>query len=595
MIYIRILVVTLLCFAPPATALEKVTLQLKWKHQFQFAGYYVAQQLGYYREVGLEVELLEAAPETDVVQKVIAGAADYGVGSNNLVLAREGGHDVVVLAVILQHSPYLIIAAAGPEMGVVQDLVGRSLMLEPMADELVAYLQAEGISLDQVELEQHSYDAQTLISGEVAAMSAYSSDEPYFLDKQQFPYLIFSPLAAGIDFYGDNLFTTGDTLRRQPQRSARLREASLRGWRYAMDHPQQVVDLILEHYPTLKSRDQLLYEAEKMRKLMRPELIEVGYMLRGRWQHIANTYIELGMLPRDYRFDDGLLYDPQPDYRRYLYWGGGAALLLTLLTLSLFYVIRMNRQLDHMVHLKSYQANIGESVNYISHQWKQPLHELGIQLMLLETEAAKLPGEKQALQEATAESHRLLGFMEKTVETYRFFLDTRSQQEVFDPAAVIDEVLQLFGVSLRRQGIELEVVLEKGLRVEGSVVELSHLLLTLILNGRDLLLEREIAAPLLVISLQRSGSCVVITVTDNGGGIELQPVSAVFRRGVRAKSSPGAGLGLYVAKQLAERLQGTIRAENRGEGACFTLTLPLFSGVVPEARGGGWDLYGTSP
>lgn len=78
----------------------RVKLQLKWKHQFQFAGYYAAIEKGFYKEAGLEVELIEARPGIDPIQSVLDGKADFGVGTTDLVLHRKKGQPVVVLAVI---------------------------------------------------------------------------------------------------------------------------------------------------------------------------------------------------------------------------------------------------------------------------------------------------------------------------------------------------------------------------------------------------------------------------------------------------------------------------------------------------------------
>ena len=71
--------------AAPASALEKFTLQLKWMHQFQFAGYYAAELQGYYRDAGLNVTIKQATTGIDPVQEVINGKADYGVGSSSLL------------------------------------------------------------------------------------------------------------------------------------------------------------------------------------------------------------------------------------------------------------------------------------------------------------------------------------------------------------------------------------------------------------------------------------------------------------------------------------------------------------------------------
>ena len=105
----RLLKLTLLsvasCFCATAFALDNVTLQLKWTHSFQFAGYYAAQEQGYYRDAGLAVTIKEAQPADDPVNEVIAGNAEFGVGSSSLLLERKAGKPVVVLAVIIPALP----------------------------------------------------------------------------------------------------------------------------------------------------------------------------------------------------------------------------------------------------------------------------------------------------------------------------------------------------------------------------------------------------------------------------------------------------------------------------------------------------------
>lgn len=292
-----------------AVALEKVALQLKWKHQFQFAGYYAAQEKGYYREAGLEVDIREAGPDTDPVKEVLEGRAQFGVSNSALILARAEGKPVVALAVVFQHSPFILVAGRDSGIRTVHDLAGKRLMVEPHADEVFAYLRKEGISEKQLKILPHSFEHQDLIDGRADVMTAYSTDEPFFFARKKFPYLEFSPRAAGIDFYGDNLFTTADLIARAPERAKAFREASLRGWTYAMQHPEEIADLILARYGQRKSRAHLLYEAREMHGLLRPDLVEIGHMHPGRWRHIADTYAELGMLPRDFPLD-GFLYEP---------------------------------------------------------------------------------------------------------------------------------------------------------------------------------------------------------------------------------------------------------------------------------------------
>ena len=315
-------------------ALDHVTLQLKWKHQFQFAGYYAAVAQGYYREAGLEVNLREAEPEHDPVEEVLAGRAEFGVGTSELLLLRGKGRPVVALAVIYQHSPLVLLARKSAGAGDLQALAAQPVMIEPQSAELLAYFKDEGVDPAKLHLVPHTFDVRDLINGRVAAMSAYATDEPFQLRQAGVDYLTFTPRAGGIDFYGDNLFTTEGEIRAHPGRVAAFRQASLRGWEYALAHPEEIADLILRDHGQRKTREALLFEAQQTAQLMHPELIEVGHMNPGRWQHIADTYTEFGMLPAGFSLK-GFLYDanPQSDYR-WAYWTLGIVSLVAVAALG---------------------------------------------------------------------------------------------------------------------------------------------------------------------------------------------------------------------------------------------------------------------
>src|SRR4030095_1717703 len=106
-----------------------VRLQLKWRHQFQFAGFYTALEKGYYREAGFNVTIIPAAPGIDPVETVLKGEADFGVASSELVLRYAKGDPVVVLASILQHSPLALFVRRDSGIETVHDLAGRKVAL----------------------------------------------------------------------------------------------------------------------------------------------------------------------------------------------------------------------------------------------------------------------------------------------------------------------------------------------------------------------------------------------------------------------------------------------------------------------------------
>jgi len=335
------------CFCTTASALDAVTLQLKWTHSFQFAGYYAAQEQGYYRDAGLTVSIKEGQPGSDPVKEVVDGKAEFGTGSSSLLLERKAGKPVVVLAVIFQHSPYVLIARQTQS---IHDLTDKSIMLEPQAGELLAYLKSEGIPLDRITRLEPSYDLQDLISGKVNAISAYSINQPYYLDRANFAYQSYTPRSVGIDFYGDNLFTSEHELKQHPDRVKAFRAASLRGWQYAMEHPDEITSLILAKYSQRHPRQYFLFQATQMLSLMHPEVVEIGYMNPGRWRHIAESYADMGMLPKDFPLE-GFLYNHVGMRNMSVLYRGLAYALLLLAVIGgvAYYIYRIKRELARSI------------------------------------------------------------------------------------------------------------------------------------------------------------------------------------------------------------------------------------------------------
>ncbi len=330
---------------PAAQAGEAVTLQLKWLHQFQFAGYYAALDQGYYAEAGLDVTLREGGPEVDAELEVAEGRAQYGIGNSNLVLARAAGRPFVALAVVLQHSPEILLTRRQPDIASLSDLAGKRLMDAPLSVAVAAMLTRSGIDVAALPRVPNRGNAGDLLDGKADMMVAYSTNEPFAFERVGRPYMAFSPRAVGVDFYGDTLFTTEQEVRDHPDRAAALRAASLRGWQYAMQHPVEMVESILAHHGG--NREQLLFEAQEMERLMQPELVPLGEMNPERWRRIAQVFAESGLLPPGFDVAP-LLYRPEGAViPAGLVWGMAALGVAVLLsTLAVLRMARLRRGLQ---------------------------------------------------------------------------------------------------------------------------------------------------------------------------------------------------------------------------------------------------------
>ncbi len=612
-----------------AWAQEKIALQLKWTHAFQFAGYYAALEKGYYRDAGLDVQLLEATPGTDPMETVLNGQAQYGVGTSSLLLARKAGKPVVVLAAIFQHSPLVIVARQDPaNKGTqgVQDIVGKRVMIEPQSDELIAYLKQEGISPGRLRLLPHTFEPQDLISGRVDAMSAYVSNELFYLDRARLAYQVYTPRTGGIDFYGDNLYTTEQELRAHPDRVRAFREASLRGWQYAMRHPEEIADLIVARYSKQNPREFYLFEARQMIALLRLDLVEAGYMSRGRWLHIAETYADLGLLPRDYKLD-GFIYEadaPHDLTRLYI-----ALLLLAGVSALALYIHRINRRLaralgesrDNLTQVERLRQDVvaqrdhleekvkartqalliakdaAEAANRaksaflanMSHELRTPLNGI-IGMTQLARRKATDPKQIDQLDKASHAADRLLRIINDVLDISRIEAEQMTlEANDFTLATVVANLNALCHPQAQEKQLPFAIEIAPELAEQallGDPMRLGQILLNLTLNAIKFTATGSVTVNIEKIEESDEHIRLRSTVTDSGIGIapdDLARLFSAFEQGDASltRKYGGTGLGLTISKRLAGMMQGDIAVHSEpGHGSSFIFTASLRKGAA---------------
>ena len=349
--YIAFLLI--ICFSETVTASEKIVVQLKWINQFQFAGYYAALEKGFYKEAGLDVILRPNGYNgsfVSPVDAVVSGDAQFGISNSGLVLDYLNGKPVVALAATLQHSAvsWLVLEKSGIRS--IHDMVNKRLMtVFPLSEslELLEPFRAEGIDPKKLHLTQTIFDLQPLIDGKIDAYDAYVTNEPFLLEQKGIPYRIIDPRTYGIDFYGDVLFTSQAELQNNPERVEAFRKASMDGWRYAMAHPDEIIDLIVNKYAPQKNREHLRFEARAMWNLMQPDIIEMGHMNPGRWLRIAEIMTEHNRIIDD-KILDSFIYTPdnyQQNLLRYLQIATITSVIALLLAGIASWIYRTNRRL----------------------------------------------------------------------------------------------------------------------------------------------------------------------------------------------------------------------------------------------------------
>lgn len=294
-------------------AADSVSLQLKWHHQFQFAGYYAALEKGFFAEEGLDVTLVERDPEQNNILQVLNGQADYGVADSALLLYQAHKVDVRIVAPIFQHSPNVLITLKSSNINSPQDLVGKRVRFYQNDAEgfpIMAMLAEYRILEQGVVRQPFTTDYDVLLNGETDAIYGYSTNEPYLLRQKGADVHILNPVNYGVDVYGDMLFTTSTEAENNYERLEAMRRAVIKGWEYALDNKAEIAQLILDKYSTKKSFDALMYEAHGIEQAVARFTVPIGTVDRGRLQHISKLFARQGLLDMEFSIEKNIYSRP---------------------------------------------------------------------------------------------------------------------------------------------------------------------------------------------------------------------------------------------------------------------------------------------
>ncbi len=357
----------LVCLLPTISIaeskLEQITLQLKWKHQYQFAGYYMALEKGFYKEAGLDVIIRPHTGKKSPAETMLAGEADFAVTGSDVVIHRTKGAPVVALGAIFQHSAYGFLVRADSGITSVKDFIGRRVMMGTGSQDaaLQATLKRAGIRPSDFTQLPSSFDVNSLLRGETDVFNAYVTDQRYRMEQAGVQGRHILPINYGVDFYGDILATTENEIRQHPERTQRFLQASLKGWEYALAHQDEAIDTILKKYNTQNmSYRHLVYEAHTTRELIQPLLIAIGHMNPARWEQIRSTLEELGFVDAGSSIE-GLIYKSKPPVNPWVRWIADHGISLGIGTLVVYILILLLLLLKVHRQYRDRTAELAES------------------------------------------------------------------------------------------------------------------------------------------------------------------------------------------------------------------------------------------
>lgn len=307
----KIFFICLIFIYSSLSANEKVVLQLKWLHQFQFAGYYMALEKGFYKDAGLDVTIKQRDLKKDNIQQVIDGEAQYGIADSVLFLYKAKHEPIIIVAPIFQHSPNVILTLKSSGLDSPYKLNNKDLTFyKNDADGFAILAMFKNLDvIPHLSRTKSFTDYTSLIDHKTDAYTAYITNEPFYFKQAGIKINIIYPANYGVDLYGDMLFTSLSEATKHPQRVEKFKEATLKGWEYALKHKEETIQLIHKKYAIKKSLEHLRYEADGIEQLITEKYIPLGTVDPGRIQYIISLYSKYNLIQNNIPIDE-FIFDP---------------------------------------------------------------------------------------------------------------------------------------------------------------------------------------------------------------------------------------------------------------------------------------------
>ncbi len=264
----------------PATP---VTLQLQWVTQAQFAGYYVALDKGWYKNEGIDLTIMPGGPEQSAVELVSSGQRDFGTAIlADLAVAVQNQKPVIGISQIQQKNGLLLLAKASSGIHGPRDFEGKSigLWLGSFEAQFNAMMAQQAMAPDAYTVVSQGFSMDDFLNGKLDVASAMIYNEYYAVLESgvsEDEINVIDYADYGLDFPGDTLFTSKTTAADKANLCMRMVRATLKGWEYAIAHPEEAVDIVMKYDATgsLK-RDHQLSMMKEIAKLVSVENRDVG-------------------------------------------------------------------------------------------------------------------------------------------------------------------------------------------------------------------------------------------------------------------------------------------------------------------------------
>jgi signal transduction histidine kinase len=593
---------------PPGTAAaqDQVVLQLRWDHQFQFAGYYAAQWQGYYDEAGLEVEIRSAIDETGRVRnapaEVEAGRADFGIGAADILVANNRGANLWILASVFQQSGIGFVTLAEnriDSLAEIPDLRVARLPNDLIDVEFQAMLRSEGIDPSLVTAYPTDNQFDTLFNGEVDMAQSYLLSSLWFARQREVELAVLRASSYGVDFYGDSLFAHERLVQGDRDLVDRFLQASLRGWEYALTHHREIAQRIARELPRQVPvpGDPIefnLFQSTIVRDLTLYPLVEVGHASLARWERIHRHLASVGVVDQPADLSE-TVYDPlrmdRLEARRLqLSMGVGLAVAAILFLAGTAWIVSLRKAVEtrtRELELARDRAELAnrtksEFLSNVSHELRTPLNVIIGFAEIIKDQLmgpSNVPRYSEYAEDIYRSGNHLLDLVNDLLDLARIESGRLGLKlENVEMAELVDNSMDMVRYNANAAGIVLDRKVDRVLpEAWADRRAVKQILINLLSNA----IKFTPKGGRVSVEVERVGSDRLrLSVRDTGVGIAPANLDRLRNPNGRASdrftaARESGGLGLSIARLLAEAHGGSLQIDSRlGVGTSVEVTLP---------------------
>ncbi len=232
---------------------------------------------------------------------------------------------------------------------------------------------------------------------------------------------------------------------------------------------------------------------------------------------------------------------------------------------------------DNLLIQQSKQAIMTETLQRLSHEWRQPLNLISIKAQKLELDYIMKSNPTREYTIETLEKIKSEAeILSKTIENFQKFLEPKSKKELIKPSNIIKEVIDIFQ---KNSNIDINIIkdIDDDIEFKSYFEEIKNVLLNILINAREAFIKKHIKNPVIKISQYLSNDTIYFEITDNAEGIDKEIIHKIFEPYFSTKEKKhGVGLGLYTSKIIVNlHLNGIITVNNHNTGANFKISLPI--------------------